>query len=47
MRYGPALFGHLPEWETPDRQTQHLFADRVDHRPIRFPGASRRRRGPR
>ncbi len=42
MRYQPGLFGHLPEWEASDRRN-----DRVDLRPTRIRGTSRRRRGSR
>ena len=42
MRYQPGLFGHLPEWEASDHRN-----DRVDLRPTRIRGTSRRRRGSR
>jgi hypothetical protein len=40
MRYQPGLFGHLPEWETSDRDKDPRtglseLGDRVDHRPTR------------
>lgn len=44
MRYAPGLFGHLPEWETPESQTRHRSGDRVDLRPTRVPSSTRRRR---
>jgi hypothetical protein len=56
MRYQPGLFGHLPEWETSDHEKAPgtglsdlslsvlMIGDRVDVRPTRFPGATRRRK---
>jgi hypothetical protein len=56
MRYVPGLFGHLPEWETSDRETAPgtgladlslsvlNIGDRVDLRPTRVRKSSRRRR---
>jgi hypothetical protein len=56
MRYAPGPFGHLPVWETWDREPEPgtglpdlavTIGDRVDLRPARVRTTSRRRKGAR
>jgi hypothetical protein len=57
MRYAPGLFGHLPEWETDDKEpgtglsdlslSVLIVDDRVDLRPTRVRVGWRRRKGAR